>query len=95
MSGEYAVEVKPSARRINGAAGEHVNRHGPVRRFDSKADARAWAAAISAEDAAVRIQDAAPNDPSSVDGYLVADPLRRRHGTPKRPDLATALLDEF
>lgn len=33
---------------------------------------------ISDGDAAVRVQDAAPNDPRDVDGYLVADPVKRR-----------------
>ena len=73
----YEVEIKRSARRINGAASEWVARRGATRTFATKADARRWAEAISG-DGPVRVQDAAPNDPDDVDGYLVADPLFTR-----------------
>lgn len=73
----YVVEIKRSARRTNGAASEWVARRGADRTFATKADARRWAVAISG-DGPVRVQDAAPNDPDDVDGYLVADPLHRR-----------------
>lgn len=73
----YVVEIKRSARRINGAASEWVARRGSTRTFATKADARRWGGAISG-DGPVRVQDAAPNDPDEVDGYLVADPLYRR-----------------
>lgn len=72
MSG-YVVAIKPSARRINRFASEWVGRRQSTRTFASKSDAREWARVISS-DGQVRIQDAAPNDPSTVDGYLVADP---------------------
>jgi len=73
----YVVEIKRSARRLNGAASEWVARRGGARVFATKADARRWAQAISG-DGPVRVQDVAPNDPDDVDGYLVADPLHRR-----------------
>lgn len=77
----YVVEIKRSARRLNGAASEWVARRGATRTFATKADARRWAVAISG-DGPVRVQDAAPNDPDDVDGYLVADPLHRRSDEP-------------
>ena len=70
----YVVEIKRSARRVNGAASEWVARRGATRTFATKADARRWSQAISG-DGPVRVQDAAPNDPDAVDGYLVEDPL--------------------
>lgn len=73
----YEVAIKPSARRLNRVAGEWVGRRGNTRTFAEKIDARAWAQDISSA-GPVRIQDAAPNDPADVDGYLVADPNRDR-----------------
>ena len=81
----YVVEIKRSARRINGAASEWVARRHATRTFATKADARRWARVISG-DGDVRVQDAAPNDPDDVDGYLVADPLRGRDGPPAGTD---------
>lgn len=80
----YVVAVKPSARRVNAAAGERVNSGGPHHRFDSKAAAREWARSISG-DSTVWVRDANPNDPAPVDGYLVGrgrDPARRRSEPP-------------
>ena len=73
----YEVAIKPSARRLNRVAGEWVGRRGHTRTFAEKADARAWAEDISGA-GKVRVQDASPNDPAPVDGYLVADPNRDR-----------------
>ena len=95
MAAGYLVEIKPSARRINPAAGDVVNREGPRRGFEDKDAARGWAAEISEDGGAVRIQDAAPLDRSGVDGYLVADPHRRRREPVERPDLDTEPLDAF
>jgi hypothetical protein len=67
----YVVEVKSSARRSSRTLGQWVNEHGPVRRFDTKALARAWARAASGPHATVWVQDAAPDDDTTVDGYLV------------------------
>ena len=88
----YVVEIKRSARRINGAASEWVARRGADRTFATKADARRWATAISG-DGPVRVQDVAPNDPDDVDGYLVADPLFRRRGEAPADDRENATLD--
>ncbi|MFB6197678.1 MAG: hypothetical protein ABEI52_05335, partial [Halobacteriaceae archaeon] len=55
-----------------------VGRRDSTRQFASKTDARDWAETISQGITAVRIQDAAPNDPAPVDGYLVANPARPR-----------------
>lgn len=79
-SGPYVVEIKPSARRINRAASEWVGRRSVTRAFGTKTEAREWARTISSADGAVRVQDAAPNDPADVDGYLVANPARRGAG---------------
>lgn len=68
MTDEYAIEIKPSARRASRAAGEWVHEHGPRRRFVSKTLAREWARTT---DGRVWVQDAAPNDPRPSDGYLV------------------------
>ncbi|MDZ7701847.1 MAG: hypothetical protein U5J98_07120 [Halobacteriales archaeon] len=73
----YEVAIKPSARRLNRAAGEWVGRRGRSRTFAEKSDAQAWAQDISSA-GRVRVQDVAPNDPADVDGYLVADPNRER-----------------
>lgn len=86
MAGSYLVAVKPSARRINTAAAEWVGRRESTRTFASKRDAKAWARAISGGDGDVRIQDAAPNDPDPIDGYLVADPARDRDEPTDAPD---------
>jgi len=80
----YVVAVKPSARRLNAAAGEWVNRKGPRRPFESKAAAREWARSVS-DDGRVWVRDANPNDPAPVDGYLVGrarTPARRRSDPP-------------
>ena len=76
----YLVEIKRSARRCNGPAGEWVVDYGPRRAFESKALAREWARQLRSPRASVWVQDAAPNDPSEVDGYLVGGRSRRRSG---------------
>ncbi|WP_237713339.1 hypothetical protein [Halococcus hamelinensis] len=78
MSDEYVIEVKPSARRASRAAGEWVHEHGRRRTFESKALAREWAHTDA--DGRVWVQNAAPHDSSSVDGYLVGGrrPVRSR-----------------
>ncbi|MFB6103513.1 MAG: hypothetical protein ABEJ57_00310 [Halobacteriaceae archaeon] len=73
----YVLEIKPSARRRNVVAAEWVQAQGPRRTFHSKAAARRWAARVSGPHRLVWIQDAAPNDPAPVDGYLVGG--RREH----------------
>lgn len=88
----YEVAIKPSARRLNRVAGEWVGRRGNTRTFAEKADARAWAADISSA-GAVRVQDAAPNDPADVDGYLVANPNRDRRPSEPAATPESAPLD--
>lgn len=88
----YVVAIKPSARRHSAAAGEFVARRGARRTFDSKALAREWARDLrSPGDGTVWIQDAAPNDPADVDGYLVA--ARQRRGGGERGTQAQLRLD--
>ncbi|WP_117592433.1 hypothetical protein [Haloprofundus halophilus] len=69
---EFVVEVKPSARRTNGAVGAAVVRRGTRRRFGTRADAESWAASLSGgNEPRVWIRLADPRDDSAVDGYLV------------------------
>lgn len=68
----YVLEIKPSARRRNVVAAEWVQAQGTRRTFHSRTAAARWAARVSTQDALVWVQDAAPNDPDPVDGYLVS-----------------------
>lgn len=89
---DYRLEVKRSARRTNGAAGEWVNREGARRRFETKALARQWAREISQPGGRVWVQDAAPHDPAPVDGYLVGG--RRPGGDSERGGRQASLSGE-
>lgn len=69
----YVVEVKPSARKANGAVGGLVNRDGIRHAFESRAAAEAWASGLSESGRRpVWIRSAHPTDRSDVDGYLVS-----------------------
>lgn len=91
---EYVVAIKPSARRINSQAARWVAARGSERTFASKAAAKAWAGAIGEGPASVRVQNAAPNDPAPVTGYLVADPARDRRPRDDT-DGSPVTLDEY
>ncbi len=71
----YLVEVKPSARKANGAVGRLVNRQGARRAFADRSAAEAWAEGLSEGSRPVWIRTAHPRDQSDVDAYLVS---RRR-----------------
>ena len=72
MSERYVVEVKPSARRTNGAVGKAVNSRGARREFDDREAAEGWADDLAADgNSTVWIRDANPNDESDVDAYLM------------------------
>ncbi|MFB6176962.1 MAG: hypothetical protein ABEI99_07455 [Halobaculum sp.] len=71
----FVVEVKPSARKANGAVGRYVHRRGSQREFADRDDAEAWADGLSEGRRPVWIRAAHPADESHVDGYLVS---RRR-----------------
>lgn len=92
MARGYVVAIKPSARRINETAGRWVGGHGSTRAFSDKPAARDWAAEIR-DDGPVRIQNAAPNDPAPVDGYLVADPARKREKSGETRTQQTEMSD--
>ncbi|MFB6256948.1 MAG: hypothetical protein ABEH58_09540 [Haloplanus sp.] len=78
----YVVDIKPSARRTNGAVGATVNRRGPRRRFETREDAEAWARGLSERgDRRVWIRAANPNDETGADAYLIG---RRRAGNGAR-----------
>jgi hypothetical protein len=75
---EYVVDIKPSARRRNGAVGTVVNDRGARHRFGSRDDAEMWAAGLSARgERHVWIRAANPADGTGADAYLVS---RRRVG---------------
>ncbi len=70
---DYVVDIKSSARRRNGAVGEVVQRAGTHHRFDTRADADAWAERLAMRGGAnVWVRRANPNDRSNVDGYLIS-----------------------
>ncbi|ESS07680.1 MAG: hypothetical protein A07HB70_00221 [uncultured archaeon A07HB70] len=68
----FVVDVKPSARRTNGAVGLMVNRRGTRRRFEAREDAEAWAKGLAvAGGRSVWVRAANPNDRTGADAYLV------------------------
>ncbi|MGM0591183.1 MAG: hypothetical protein ACQETI_06045 [Halobacteriota archaeon] len=87
---DYVVDIKPSARRTNGAVGSLVCRRGTRRRFETREDAEAWAIGLSqGSEGRVWIRRANPADRTGADAYLVGrqgrldldrayDKLRRR-----------------
>jgi hypothetical protein len=85
---EYVVDVKPSARRLNGAVGTVVNDRGTRHRFGSRDDAEMWAEGLSTRgERRVWIRAANPDDATGADGYLVS--RRRREvgeGSPVEGD---------
>jgi len=69
----FVLEIKPSARKRNAAAGRAVNRDGARWTFRSRAAAEAWADELTgAGGELVWVQAAHPADESDVDGYLLA-----------------------
>lgn len=81
----YVVDVKPSARRTNGAVGTAVNREGARRRFADLEAAESWARALSERGPRpVWIRAANPNDRTGADAYLVGRRPRRPGDPPAR-----------
>ena len=68
----FVVAIKASAREVCDIDGDSPVDPETVT-FEDEADAVAFASSLSCDDARVRIQTAAPQDPSAVDAYLVAD----------------------
>jgi hypothetical protein len=72
VSESFVVEIKPSARRTNGAVGRLVNREGGRHDFPDRETAESWAAGlVTGGKRPVWIRAANPNDPAAVDAYLV------------------------
>lgn len=68
----YRLAVKPGALEANESLVAVCDEHGEVLSFGSRTKAEAFARWLSAEDGALRVQAAAPNDSSDDDGYLLA-----------------------
>lgn len=75
----YVVEIKETARESNSAVECYVQNSGAHLEFKSREAAEKFANEISSKGGRVRIQAAAPQDPSSVDAYLI--PFPKRHIT--------------
>jgi len=69
----FAVEIKTGALQVNDALIGVYEEYGEVLSFSSRRKAEMFARQLSAESGALRVQSAAPNDPSGVDGYLLAE----------------------
>ena len=68
----YRVEIKPTARRTNGAVGDVVLNRGTVMWFAEREVAEDWAADLTDDgESTVWIQAAPPQDSSVTDGYLM------------------------
>lgn len=72
----YVVKIKKSACKANPAVGHHVQEDGTEIEFKSREAAEKFANEISSKGPRVRIQAAAPQDPSAVDAYLIPFPER-------------------
>ena len=69
----YVLEIKPSARKRNAAAGRAVNRDGTRWSFATREAAERWAEELTqAGGELVWVQSAHPRDASDVDGYLLS-----------------------
>lgn len=78
----YTVEIKESAIDSNLAAESLAQEKGNSVEYSSKQEAEKHAKEMSENDNRLRIQRAAPNDPSDADGYLVNHP-QKFHQRPK------------
>lgn len=69
----FRVEAKPDALDVNAALRNAIENHGNPLEFKSKPTAATYTDQLSATDGDLRLQTAAPNDPTDVDAYLLAD----------------------
>lgn len=69
----FRVEIKPDALEVNASLRTAVEDHGSILEFGSRSQSERYAVQLSASSGNLRIQAAAPNDPSDVDAYLLAD----------------------
>lgn len=72
----FRVLVKPSAVEANASVADLVDERGEFLAFDSRHEAEALASSLTAEGSRVRIQTAAPQEPTDADAYLLTDPER-------------------
>lgn len=69
----FVLEIKPSARKRNAAAGRAVNRDGTRWTFATRGAAERWAQELTDFGGElVWVQSAHPADQSDVDGYLLS-----------------------
>lgn len=68
----FTVEIKPGALEANDAVVDVHEAHGEQLSFGSRADAEAFADRLSDAEGSIDVQAAARNDPSDVEGYLIA-----------------------
>jgi hypothetical protein len=69
----FRVEAKPGALEVNTELRTAVDQHGHTLEFTSRTQATTYADQLSANGGDLRLQAAAPNDPTDVDAYLLAD----------------------
>lgn len=72
----YVVDVKESAAVANPAVRDLIDERGETITFETKREATTLAATLSRTGQRVRIQKAAPQDPSDADAYLIRHPER-------------------
>jgi hypothetical protein len=86
-SGDYVVDIKPSARRANGVVGATVHQDGGRRSFEGRESAESWATGLSvAGTRKVWIRRANPDDRTGADAYLVSRRPRRGDAIVERTD---------
>lgn len=88
----YRLAIKESALESNPAVEELADESGSTIELDSKRTAEQLAERISAGGERVRVQRAAPNDPSDADGYLIRWP-NRHVAEPKDSDVEGLTFD--
>lgn len=69
----FTVAVKDGALAVNTNVIDAVEIHGRTLEFGSRTAAERYAAQLSSGAGSLRVQGAAPNDPSDADAYLLAD----------------------
>lgn len=88
----YHLSVKETAIESNQALADLVEKRGTLLKVDSKAEAEKLATSLSRSGTRVRVQKAAPQDPTDADGYLIGFP-KRHISEPKDSDTQGLTFD--